>query len=226
MVIFKAKLFNEGWTTGLPDDWQFEVSPNGWTSDEIGLRWLQKIFLPSTFLRIKGKYRLLVLDGHGSHLTPKFDEICYQNDVIPICMPAHSSHLLQPLDVRCFAVLKRAYGKCVENVMRTGQNHIDKLDFLDAFPAARIEAFKAETIRNSFSATGLVPYDPNRVISKLNIRLHTPTPPPSRGSESSSAWEPKTPSNYKQLQKQASSIKKLLKKRSKSPLSPLNSAID
>ena len=130
--------------------------------------------------------------------------------MIPICIPPHSSHLLQPLDVGCFAVLKRAYGKYVEDVMRRGQNHIDKLDFLDAFPTARIEAFKAETIKNSFLATGLDPYDPNRVISKLNIRLRTPTPPLSRGSESS-AWKPKTPSNHKQLQKQASSIKKLLK---------------
>ena len=86
-------------------------------------------------------------------------------------MPPHSSHLLQPLDVGCFAVLKRAYGKLLKDVMRLGQNHIDKLDFLDAFPSARIEAFKAETIKNSFSATGLVPYDPNRVISKLNIQL-------------------------------------------------------
>ena len=140
-------------------------------------------------------------------------------------MPPYSSHLLQPLDVACFAVWKRAYGKCVEDMMRRGQNHIDKLDFLDAFPTARVEAFKAETINNSFSATSLVPYDPNRVISKLNIRLRTPTPPPSRGSQSS-AWEPTTPSNYKQLQKQASSIKKLLQRRSKSPPSPLNSAID
>ena len=109
--------------------------------------------------------------------------------------------------------------------MRRGQNHIDKLDFLDAFPTARIEAFKAQTIKNSFLATGLVLYNLDRVISRLNIRLYTPTPPPSRGSQSS-AWEPKTPSNYEQLQKQASSIKKLLKQRSKSPPSPLNSAID
>jgi hypothetical protein len=109
-------------------------------------------------------------------------------------------------------------------MMRRGRNHIDKLDFLDAFPTARIEAFKAETIKNSFLATGLVPYDPNRVISNLNIQLRTPTPPPSRGSQSS-AWEPKTPLNYKQLQKQEASIKKLLK-RSKSPPSPLLSAID
>jgi hypothetical protein len=44
-------------------------------------------------------YRLLILDGHSSHLTPQFDEICSQNNIIPICMPAHSSHLLQPLDI-------------------------------------------------------------------------------------------------------------------------------
>jgi hypothetical protein len=225
MVIFKAKLFTKGWAQELklPGDWQFQVSPNGWTSDEIGLYWLKKVFIPSTSSRLKGIYRLLVLDGHGSHLTPKFDEICSENRIIPICMPPHSSHLLQPLDVGCFAVLKRAYGKCVEDLMRSGQNHIDKLDFLDAFPDARIEAFKAETIKNSFSVTGLVPYDPNRVISKLNIQLRTPTPPPSRGSQSS-AYQ--TPLNYKQLQKHEISIKKLLKKRSKSPPSPLLSHID
>ena len=37
-VIFKGKVFIESWFDGLPDDWRFEVSPNGWTSDEIGLR--------------------------------------------------------------------------------------------------------------------------------------------------------------------------------------------
>ena len=120
MVIFKGKHFNEAWTTGLPDTQQFQISDNGQTLDEIRLRWLQKIFLPLTFSRTKGKYRLLVLNGHRSHLTPKFDEICYQNDVIPIYMLAHSSHLLQPLNIGYFTILKRAYRKCVKNVMRTG----------------------------------------------------------------------------------------------------------
>jgi hypothetical protein len=119
-------------------------------------------------------------------------------------------------------VLKRAYSRLIESKIRARINHIDKLDFLEAYPSARIEAFKSETIKNSFAAAGLMPYNPDRVISKLDIRLRTPTPPSSRGSE----WEPKTPSNYVQLQKQASSIKALLKQRSKSPPSPLKSAID
>jgi hypothetical protein len=45
--------------------------------------------------------------------------------------------------------------------MRVGINHINKLDFLEAYPSARIEAFNSETIKNSFAAAGLVPYNPD-----------------------------------------------------------------
>ncbi|RJE17767.1 Pogo transposable element, partial [Aspergillus sclerotialis] len=226
-LIFKGKVFVQSWFEGLalPNDWQFELSPNGWTSDEIGLRWLQKLFIPSTTTRTKGKYRLLVLDGHGSHLTPQFDRTCSQNDIIPICMPPHSSHLLQPLDIGCFAVLKRSYGRLVETKMRVGINHIDKLEFLEAYPHARADAFKPETIRNSFAIAGLVPYDPDRVLSQLNIQLHTPTPPASRGSDSSRNFTPKTPQTLKQLRRQAASVQKLIKERSQSPPTPTDIAL-
>lgn len=120
-VIFKGKVFIEAWFDNLPSDWRFEVSPNGWTSDEISLHWLEKLFIPSTVSRTKGKYRLLILDGHGSHLTPRFDKICEENDIISICMPAYSSHLLQPLDIGCFAVLKQLYGQTVETKMCCGK---------------------------------------------------------------------------------------------------------
>jgi hypothetical protein len=210
-VIFKSKVLIESCFDGLPDDGRLEVSPNGWTSDEIGLRWLLKLFIPSTSSRTKGKYRLLVLDGHGSHLTPEFDKLCEENNIIAICMPPHSSHLVQSLDIGCFAVLKCAYGRLIGSKMRARINHVHKLDFLEAYPTARIKAFKSETIENSFAAAGLVPYDPDRVISKLDICLRTPNPPRA-GVVIGSL-------------KQASSIKALLKQRSKSPLSPLNCAI-
>lgn len=95
-------------------------------------------------------------------------------------MPPHSSYLLQPLDVSCFAVLKHAYGRLIESNMQLGINHIDKLDFLEAYPKAHTEAFKSENIKNSFAATGLVPFQPDRVLLQLNIQLKTPTPPGSR----------------------------------------------
>jgi hypothetical protein len=97
-------------------------------------------------------------------------------------MPPHSSHLLQLLDVSCFAILKWQYGQLVEQRMRLGFNYIDKIDFLTAFPEACLMVYKAETIRNGFTATGLVPFDLNRVYQQLTIQLRTPTPPPSRSS--------------------------------------------
>ncbi|CEO61207.1 hypothetical protein PMG11_05506 [Penicillium brasilianum] len=187
-IIFKGKVAMADWFKNLPQDWRFE---------------LQKLFIPSTNSRVRGRFRLLILDGHGSHLTPQFDRICAENDIIPLCMPAHSSHLLQPLDVGCFAVVKRAYGRFVSDLARTGYNHID-----------------------NFAASGLVPVDAERVLSKLNISLRTPTPPSSRPSSRSSQFTPKTPRTVVQLQKQASMLKDLLKQRSNSPPSPSKNILD
>jgi hypothetical protein len=160
----------------------------------------------------------LILDGHGSHLTPQFDRICTENDIIPLCMPPHASHLLQPLDVGCFAVVNRAYGRFVSDLARQGYNHIDKLDFLHDHQHARLEAFqKPSTIQNSFVATGLVPIDAERVLSKLNISLRTPTPPSSRPSSRSSQFTPKTPRTFAQLYRQSSMLKDLIDRRSQTP---------
>jgi hypothetical protein len=226
-VIFKGKVAIEDWFKNLPKDWRFEVSNNGWTTDEIGLRWLQKLFIPSTNSRVRGRFRLLILDGHGSHLTPQFDRICAENNIIPLCMPSHASHLLQPLDVGCFAVVKRAYGRFVSDLARRGYNHIDKSDFLENYQHARLEAFQsANIIQNSFAASGLVPVDAERVLNKLNISLRTPTPPSSRPSSRSSQFTPKTPRTAIQLHKQASMLKDLLHRRSNSPPSPIKTMLD
>ncbi|EED16243.1 conserved hypothetical protein [Talaromyces stipitatus ATCC 10500] len=157
-TIFKAKKYTRlGWFEDVPDDWRINISDNRWTTDNIGLEWLKTHFIPLTDGRILGKYRMLIFDGYGSHLTAEFDLTCTENNIIPVCMPPHSSHLLQPLDVGCFAVLKRHYEQLVEQRMRLGFNHNDKIDFLTAFPTTRTMAYKAQTVWNSFAATGLTP---------------------------------------------------------------------
>ena len=110
-----------------------------------------------------------------------------------------------------------------------GYNHIEKLDFLADYPRARSEAFLLYIINSSFAATGIVPIDANRVLSKLNISLKTPTPlgsRPSSSSSKSSQFTPKTPRTMIQLEKQASLLKGLLNQRSNSPPSPSKTAID
>jgi hypothetical protein len=109
--------------------------------------------------------------------------------------------------------------------MRLGISYIDKLDFLTAYPQARNDAFKSDTIQNSFRAVGLVPFNPEPVLLKLNIQLRTPTPPGSRDSQAS-IFCPHTPANVDELYKQASSIKAFLKQRSRSPPTPSHAALN
>jgi hypothetical protein len=178
VIIFEGKVHQSTWYSDtLPLDWVIGVSENGWTDNELGLTWLENVFEKHTASRTKGVYRLLILDGHGSHLTPEFDLFCKEHSIITLCMPPHSSHLLQPLDVGCFAVLKQSYGRQIEGYMRNRVNHINKPDFLHAFHTARTEAITLANIQSSFAATGLVPYDPERVLLKLHTQLKTPTPP-------------------------------------------------
>jgi hypothetical protein len=77
----------------------------------------------------------------------------------------------------------------------------------------------------SFAATGLLPYDPDRVLAKLNTQLRTPTPP--LASESSlGPWAPETPHNAAELELQTKAIKDYLQRCTRSPPSPLEAALD
>lgn len=173
---------------------------------------------------MKGTYRLLILDGHGSHATAEFDHFCTQNKIIPLYLPPHSSHLLQPLDVACFGPLKRIYGQQVQGFMRTGTNHLDKADFLQIYKKIRPQAFSTRNIGSSFSASGLVPYNPKRVLDGLSIYT-TPTPPGSSHSHESSSWTAETPKTTRDLQKQAALIQQLWRQRTRSPPSPITEAV-
>jgi hypothetical protein len=224
MIIFDGKVHISSWYTDiLPRDWTITVSENGWTNDSLGLTWLTDVFEKYTKDRTKGVYRLLILDGHGSHSTPEFDLFCTEHSIITLCIPPHSSHLLQPLDVSCFTVLKRSYGRQIEDLMRVGVNYIDKSDFLPAYLTARTEALTSDTVRNGFAATGLVPYDPERVLSKLNSYLRTPTPPPPMTERA--PWVPETPHNIQELESQAKAIGDFIQRRTAGSSSPTDHAV-
>jgi hypothetical protein len=115
--------------------------------------------------------------------------------------------------VGCFTVLKRSYRSRVIGYTRLGINSIEKDDFIDIFPMARTDAFKDTIIYSAFAATGLVLFEPSRVLSKLNIRLQSPPlpdRPSSQGSTSDSNISTGIPQNTKQLAKRKARINAVL----------------
>jgi hypothetical protein len=177
--------------TNLPSSWVIKTSPNGWTDNKTAMDWIQH-FNMHTDIRRKGIYRMIVLDGHESHLSAQFEAFCKEKNIITLCLPSHSSHLTQPLDVGCFSVLKRMYGKELEDFIRAHINHITKPEFFIAFKAAHLAAITSKNIKAGFRGAGLVPYDPQAVLSKLDVKLRTPTPtgPPAPDAD---PWVSQTP---------------------------------
>ena len=146
-IIFAAANHQSLWYHDLSDDYLISVSKNGWTTNELGVEWLQKVFEPCTASRTIGRYRLLILDGHGSHATAEFDRFCMKKNIAPLYMSPHSSHLLQPLDVSCFSSLKHLYDQRVQKKIQKGIHSIQKEDFLHIYPAVHQQALSSSNIK-------------------------------------------------------------------------------
>jgi hypothetical protein len=96
-------------------------------------------------------------------------------------MPAHSSHILQPLDIVCFSPLKLKYSQRVRDLARRRVYYINKEGFLPAFKDAFLNVFTYDNYRKAFKAAGLVLINAQRVLNRLKVYLHTPLPAPLPG---------------------------------------------
>jgi len=115
---------------------------------------------------------LLILNGHKSHVLIPFIEYCEAYKIVPLCLPPHSTHILQPLDVGIFGPLSRAYKKRLNDTTLYGALAISKQEFLEIYQAIHSQAISLTNIASAWRAIGLIPYDPSAVLSK--IQLETP----------------------------------------------------
>ena len=205
-IIMAGKKHQSQWYSAIPKNYRISLSDNGWTNDILGFEWLQEMFEKHTASQTAGKYRLLILDGHSSHATASFDQFCTERRIIPLYMPPHSSHLLQPLDISCFAPLKHYYGQKVREMAENNIHAIDKQDFISIYSSIHGHAFSKNNILSAFAAAGLIPFKPERVLAKLNVK--TPTPP-SSSSSNQSFYLGRTPANLYQLNQQKKQIQDL-----------------
>ena len=129
LLIFKAKNTNSAWIpTEAPLDWRFSTSNSGWTSDSHGFEWLTTIFEPNTRPENPNQRRLLIMNGHSSHMTANFIAHCMKHAIDLLILPPHTSHLLQPLDVGVFAPFKRALAEEIDAVSRHDSGRISRAD--------------------------------------------------------------------------------------------------
>ena len=74
------------------------------------------------------------------------------------------------------SVLKRAYGRQIEDFIKPHINHVTKVEFFISFKATYLDSITLQNAKAGFRGAGLVPFDPQVIISKLDVKLRTPTP--------------------------------------------------
>ena len=174
LVIFKASNVNSGWIPSeIPRNWRFSTTLTGWTNDTIAFEWLSNLFEPET-RRNDGKRRLLIFDGHGSHITSRFLSFCLGHSIDPVCLPPHTSHKLQPLDVALFGPLKRYLTSVLDSFFNSVPTSITRKDWIECYRVARELTYRPNSIESGFRTTGIYPLDAEMTIKKLT----SPPPPP------------------------------------------------
>jgi len=180
LVIFKGKNLQTTWfpSESVPD-WFYTTSENGWTSQSIGLEWLQRIFIPQTDTDPQ-RYRLLILDGHGSHIDTEFLYACKTRKIELLFLPPHSTHILQPLDLTPFSVVKSKYRRQIQDLATLDDAApVKKERFIACYNQAREEGLSDRKIRAGWKAAGLSPFNIDHVLGSSQI-LGRPVTPPSQ----------------------------------------------
>jgi hypothetical protein len=185
------------------------LSEKGWTNDQLGLYWLTEVFDKATLSKTVGQYRLLIIDGHGSHTTPAFDQYCKDGSIIT---GLHACTLITPSTTsRCRLLF--TIKACLQGT-DNGSDQTWCASCRQASVSLRIlpsrnKAFTAKNICSGFRAAGLVPSNPDEVLSTIK-RLLTP---PELAPAVIQQPKPQTPYNLVQLEQQFAQLKDCISRR-------------
>ena len=138
----------------------FHVSDNGWMTNELFFEWFKLFVMMVPLVRPV----LLVLDGHGSHITIEVIEYARSNEIHLLCLPSHTSHILQPLDVGVFKSFKAFFSKVCRQYMAKNPGRVITEDILATVVAeAFAQSHTPLNILGGFKKSGIYPFNPGEV---------------------------------------------------------------
>ena len=158
MHIFPGERFSYNPLAGGVEGAYFGKSPSGWMTQELFNGWISNHFIRHISCESPV---CLIVDGHSSHIDLDTSKFCEANDVLLYCLPPHSSHVTQPLDVGFFSPLKKNWQQAVVQFQQETGETVTKQTFARVFRSAYMKSLNPTTIVNSFRSSGI--YPPNRL---------------------------------------------------------------
>ena len=91
-------------------------------------------------------------------------DLCREKGIILFCLPPHTTHALQPLDVSVFKSLKDHYSKSVRSLTLARKNFVvTKREFARIIKSPFERAFSIPNIKAGFAKCGVYPFNRNAV---------------------------------------------------------------
>ena len=160
-ILKKWALHNE-----LPDQTILAASEFGYSNDNLSLEWI-KHFDRHTKHSQTGAWCMLVMNGHRNHMMKEFLDFITAKNICLFIFSSHSTHLMQPLDVKVFQPYKHYHAASVDQAMWCGQSEFNKLDFFSIFSIIHAQAMTFCTILNAWKKTGLWLYNSGMILDKI-----------------------------------------------------------
>lgn len=176
-IIFKGERARSCNMHDFPEAF-YSSTKTGWMDGETFLSFVQ-VF--AKHLRVNNITLpvLLYLDGHSSHLSYDVAKYCKENGIILYCLPPHSSHAMQPLDVGFFGPLKNKWHKELQewHFQNPGIPFV-KGCFPGLFRKVWEESSDTEKAKHGFLRAGIFPLNPQNVnMARLVLQTKTEETP-------------------------------------------------
>ncbi|KAG5262976.1 hypothetical protein AALO_G00281080 [Alosa alosa] len=155
-IIFAKCLPNDVYGLEGPKDALYGVSEKGYMDSDLFVKWLEH------FVKHAPTERPLVmfLDQHETHVSKDTVDFCRGKGIELVCLPANTTHMLQPLDVSVFGPLKNAFTKLASSLgLVRGDLVVSKRRFSAVIKHAYLKAVTPANIMSGFRKTGLFPLD-------------------------------------------------------------------
>ena len=168
-VIFDAKSLNMEWRKGEIPGTTYGLSDKGWVDAELFKGWLTDHLLKHA---VGSRPLLVLLDGHSSHYQPDLIRFARENDIILFCLPPHTSHESQPLDVSVFKPLKSNWQDECHNYMQSNPGKVvTKYQFSDLLNKAWHKTMTPSTICAGFRRSGVFPFNPDAIDCTISANV-------------------------------------------------------
>ena len=166
MIIYPRVRLAEGLKSGAYPGTLFVCSKKGWITQDLFRDWFHFFIssIPPT------RPVLLIFDGHSSHITLELIQLAQEHDVHLLCLPSHTSHLLQPLDVGVFKSLKSAFNKACKRYMAENPGCVVRSENLASLLAhAWPQSVTPVNIISGFRKCGIHPLNPGVIEDRQTV---------------------------------------------------------